>query len=136
MKKSDKLQNLVTKLVEQSFRDEKQVESQIIKSIKLLKSLPLPLSKLVLALSEYLHRVKLRQNKRTMFIETVIPLTEIQLKQIKKIMEKKAKITKVVTSINPEILGGFKLRIGDQIWDLSIRSKIRQIKEAIAPGVN
>ena len=49
----------------------------------------------------------------------------------KGIVEKKVKITKVLVSINADILGGFKLRVGDEIWDESILGKIQQVKEAI-----
>lgn len=66
-----------------------------------------------------------------MFIETVVPLSPTQVKRMKKIVEKKVRISKVLVNINPEILGGFKLRIGDEIWDESISGKINQVKEAI-----
>ena len=66
-----------------------------------------------------------------MYIETVVPLSPAQVKRMKKIVEKKKKIAKVLVSINPEILGGFKLKIGDEIWDESISGKINQVKEVI-----
>ncbi len=39
-----------------------------------------------------------------------------------------------MTNINPEILGGFKLKVGDEIWDESLHNKIVQLKEAITHG--
>ena len=53
---------------------------------------------------------------------------------MKKIVEKKNKITRVVASINSDMLGGFKLRIGDEVWDETILSKVNQVKEAIVSG--
>ena len=148
MKKSKLLQKTITKLVEASFKDGKMVEGQVIKSIKAIKSLPR--YEAIQALSEYLKSLKRMMREHTMYIETVIPLSPIQIKKAKKIIEKKInpsatlrvngersrtiKITKIITNVNPEILGGFKLRVGDEIWDESILGKINQIKEAIISG--
>lgn len=130
MKKSRVLQKTITQLVQASFKDDKMIDSQVIKSIKLLKSLPL--SQSILSLSEYLQQLKRAERAHTMNIETVIPLSSTQIKRVKKIVGKKVKITKVLTDINPQILGGFKLRIGDEIWDESILGKIHQVKEVIS----
>lgn len=130
MKKSKILQKTITKLVQASFKDDKMIESQVIKSIKLLKSLPL--SQSILDLSEYLRQLKRRERAHTMYIETVVPLSANQIKKVKKIVEKKVRITKIVTHINPEILGGFKLRVRDHIWDETILGKVNQVKEAIS----
>lgn len=132
MKKNRHLHKVVRKLVEVSFKDGKIVEFQVSKSIKFLKSLPR--SKAIFALSEYFKELKRKERQHTMYIETVIPLSHIQLYKMKKIVEKKVKITKVTTNINPQILGGFKLTVGDEVWDESVLGKINQIQEAIISG--
>lgn len=132
MKKSKLLQKTIHKLVEASFKDGKLVESQVIKSIKALKFLSRADG--IFALSEYLKQLKRKEREHTMYIETTIPLSSTQIKKAKKIVEKKVKITKILVNINPEILGGFKLKIGDEIWDESILGKINQIKEVIISG--
>lgn len=132
MKKSKLLQKTITKLVEVSFQDGKIVEHQITRAIRLLKVLPR--TDAIWSLSEYLKQLKRKEREHTMYIETAIPLSPSQIKNAKKIVEKKTRITKVLVSINPEILGGFKLKIGDVIWDESILGKLNQVKEAIASG--
>lgn len=132
MKEKKQLQKLISKLIELSIKDGRIVESQVIKSIKTLKTLPK--SQAISALSEYLKALKREERKYTMYVEAAIPLSSKQVQKMKKIVEKKTKITKVVTSINPEILGGFKLRIGDEIWDETILGKMNQVKEAIIHG--
>lgn len=132
MKKSKLLQKTLTRLVEASFKEGKIVENQVIKSIKALKSLPR--YEAIQALSEYLKQLRRKEREHTMFIETVIPLSPTQIKKAKKIVEKKIKITKVKVFINPHILGGFKLKIGDEVWDESILGKIQKVKEAILSG--
>lgn len=132
MKKSKLLQKTIIKLVDASFRDGKIVESQVTKSIKTFKSLPR--YQAIWALIEFLKGLKRKEREYTMYIETVIPLSPTQINKATKIVEKKHKITKVITAINPEILGGFKLKVGDQIWDESLLAKINQVKEVIASG--
>jgi len=107
----------------------KLVETQATKSIKILKTLPK--EQAIAALTEYLKELKFKQRQHTLYLETVAPLSLAQLEKVKKIVDKKNQITKVVTSINPEILGGFKLKMGDEIWDESIAGKLVQIKQEI-----
>lgn len=132
MKQSKLLQKTITKLIEASFKEEKILESQVVKSIKLLKSLPK--YQAIWTLQEYLKQLKRKERQHTMYIETVIPLTDWQIKKAKKIVEKKVKITKVKLLVNPMILGGFKLKVGDNIWDESILGKLNQLKEEITHG--
>ena len=129
MKKSKLLQKTIKRLVGISFKDGKIVESQVIKAIKLLKSQSTPQA--ILSLVQYLKELKRIERKHTMYLETTIPLSTDQLKKAKKIVERSTRITKVITNINPQILGGFKLRVGDEVWDESLLSKINQVKEAI-----
>lgn len=130
--KNKLLQKTIKKLVEVSFKDGRIVESHVVRSIKTLKLLPK--YEAIQALSEYLKGIKRIERGHTMYVETVISLSSAQLKKIKKIVEKKTKVTKVITQINPSILGGFVLKVGDEVWDQSILDKINQVKEAIISG--
>ncbi len=132
MKKNKMLIKSVNKLVDASFKNGRMVESQVGRSIKILKSLPG--LEAIQALSEFLKGIKRKEREHTLYIETVSPLTSVQVEKAKKIVGKKMLITKVLVSVRPEILGGFKLRVGDEIWDSSILGKINQVKEAIASG--
>lgn len=127
MKKDKHLQKLINNLAKSCFKDAKIMESQVIKSIKILKMLPK--SAAILALSQFLKEVKRRQRQHTMTIEALVPLSPTQIQKIKKIMEKK--ISNVIVNINPEILGGFRIKVGDEIWDESVLGKLSQVKEAI-----
>lgn len=137
------LKKIIKKLADLSFKDGRIVESQVIRSIKALKSLPQ--SEAIAALGEYLNGVKRIERQFTMVVETSSPLAAITVNKMRKIVERKnkqsfpsagaeRKITRVIVNINPEILGGFKLKIGDEIWDESILGKINQLKEVISSG--
>lgn len=123
---------VINKLINESFKEGKLIESKVLKSITLLKSQSS--TQAIYSLQEYLRELKRRQREHTLHIETVIPISPGQLKKIKRVIEKKVKITKVVTTINPEILGGVRLRVGDEIWDQSLLGKLNQVKEVIAHG--
>lgn len=130
MKLKKQLQNTVNKLINLSFSNGKITETHVARSIRIIKSLPQ--SEAISAMSEYLKGLKRKEREHTLYIETTISLSPAQISKMKKIVEKKVKVTKVLVNINPEILGGFKLRIGDEIWDESIAGKIQQVKEAIS----
>lgn len=126
------LQKMVNKLAIVSFKDGRIIESSVTRSIKLLKLQPK--SQAIPALLEYLKSLKRKQRQHTLYIETVIPLSQNHLNKIKKIVDRKVKVTKIVTKINPEILGGFRLQVGDEVWDESILAKLKQVKEVIIYG--
>lgn len=132
MKKDKQLLKLIEDLVDLSFKEGKIVESKVVLSIKVLKKLPT--SKAIFAMSEYLKGIKRKEREHTMYIETTIPLSPSQIKKAKSIVEKRVRISKVLVNINPQILGGFKLRVGDEIFDESVLGKINQVKEAVLGG--
>lgn len=129
MKRNKFLQKIIKKLVGLSFKDGKLIEVMVTRSIKILKSFPR--ADAIEALSEYLRLLKRKERDHTLYIESTTPLSPSQISKVRKIVEKKNKITKVLVNLNPDILGGFKLRVGDEIWDETISGKILQIKEAI-----
>ncbi len=132
MKKNKDLQKLVKKLVKLSFADGKILESRVVNSLKLLKSLPR--SKSIFALSEYLKYLKQLQKQYTLHIESASKLSQNNINQAKKAIGKRSKITKVVVDVNPELLGGVRFKLGDKIWGDTILDRLEQVREAIVNG--
>lgn len=132
MKQDKDLVKLINKLASESFKEGILNEYKVTKVIKLLKSQSK--SNALFSLSEYLKALKRKLRKHILYIETTIPIASSQIKRIKKVLEKKIKITRVETKINPDILGGFRLKVGDEVWDYSILAKLNQVKEAIISG--
>lgn len=136
MKKDKQLLKMVRQLIVRSFSDGRTIERETSKAIRILKSLPS--SQTIFAMSEFLNGLKRKEREHTMYIETATPLTSSQVNKMKRIAEKKSlpanrqvKISKVLVSINKEILGGFKMKVGDEIWDGSVLGSINQVKEVI-----
>lgn len=129
MKQDKQLKKIILNSVQDSFSFGKLLESQVVKNIKLYKSLPT--SKAISALTEYLKGIKRKLRKHTLVVETTCPLSLKQVERIKRIVAKKYQITKLESKINQDILGGVKFRVGDDIYDESIQSRVTQLREVL-----
>lgn len=121
---------IVNLAVKSSFKEDKILESQVVRVIKTFKQLKT--SDAVFAMTEYMKGVKKQLREHTLTIETAVPLSQTEVGKIKKSMEKEDfKISQIQVNINPEILGGVRVRIGDTIFDSSLEGKIKKIGEII-----
>ena len=66
-------------------------------------------------------------------VSTPKPLAETEREQIAKIFAKKAGKSKleIKNVIDPELIGGIKIRIGDHIYDGSVKAQLDQIKRQL-----
>lgn len=126
MKQDKQLKKIILKSVQESFSFGRLLESQVVKNIKLYKSLPT--SAAISALTEYLKGIKRKLRQHTLVVETTCPLSLKQVEKIRRIVAKKYQITKLESKINPDILGGVRFRVGDEIYDESIQSRITQLR--------
>ena len=66
-------------------------------------------------------------------VTTAVPLTETLNKQVlAKVKEITGKEATIENSVNPDIIGGFILRIGDVQYDASIANKLQVLKRQFA----
>lgn len=129
MKKNKKLKELVQKMADVSFKDGKLLDLKARNYLKDIKKLPT--SESIYILSEYLKALKIMKLQTTLIIESATPLSPTQISQIKSELRKDFKFSEVETVINPELIGGIRIRIGDNLYDDSVLAKIIQIGEAI-----
>ena len=60
------------------------------------------------------------------------PLTPEQLKEIKSNLKKTlGRQVDVETSVDPDLLGGFILRVGSRLYDSSLKTKLEDLKIAL-----
>lgn len=65
-------------------------------------------------------------------VESVVPLTENQLADLtKKMVAMTGKKVDVTTVINPELLGGLVIKLGDRIIDGSVKFKLQGMLEGL-----
>ncbi|MDP3973877.1 MAG: F0F1 ATP synthase subunit delta [Candidatus Daviesbacteria bacterium] len=130
MKKNKDLKKLVEICCRSCFHEGRINEKKALSILKDLKSLPR--SQAIFAVSEFLKGLKKRQDQATLVIESSVPLSKPQYRSIVKKMKKEFLINEAKNIVNPEILGGFKIKIGDTVLDYSLSNKISQVREAIS----
>lgn len=129
MKKSKNLKKLVEQCCRYCCPDGRVDEKKVIGVIKNLKSLPR--SQAIFAISEFLKALKKQKGETTLLVESSIPLPKSQLDTIVKKLKGDFVISEVKNIINPDLLVGFRVRIGDTVTDYSLQNRIMQLKEAI-----
>jgi F-type H+-transporting ATPase subunit delta len=88
----------------------------------------------IFILKEYIKELKRVQSEKTLIIETATSLSSLQVNKIKSEFGKDNQIVETNVIINPVLLGGLRVRLGDIIYDDTITAKITQIGGAIANG--
>lgn len=129
MKKSKLLIQIAQKSALGSFLKGSLDNKKVAEFIQQFKKLPLNESQFVL--KEYAKALKRELNKITLIIESTTPLSKEQIKKIETVVSNDFKVSQTENQINPSLLGGFRFKIGDMVFDNSLKSKIEQIGGAI-----
>ncbi|MDR0588431.1 MAG: F0F1 ATP synthase subunit delta [Burkholderiales bacterium] len=65
-------------------------------------------------------------------IETALPIDEAQIAAIKSILKERAgKGVETEVSVNPSLIGGVRLFVGDQVIDASVRGRLQSMAQAL-----
>jgi F-type H+-transporting ATPase subunit delta len=83
-------------------------------------------------LKDYQRLVRLEVEKRHAIIESATPLNRSVGDQI--LTNLKARYGEDLTTefrTNPDLLGGLRIRIGDDVWDGSVRNRLNQFQEKL-----
>ena len=130
MKTRKQIESIADKAIKACFKDGKLLEKKALGFVNLFKSQSR--IEAIKLLSEFLKRMRVALNATTMIVESTIPLSSRQKDIIKRKFSLQFTITNSEFKLNPQLLGGLKIKVGDHIYDDSIRSRIYQVKEAIA----
>lgn len=85
--------------------------------------------------SDFIGQYKIFNKISTVTITTAAPMTDGALNDIKsKLLTSDITMDKldIVTKVNSDIIGGFVLEIGDNLYDASIKHKLDQVKKEFA----
>lgn len=129
MSKNTKLEKTITKLVKSSFNKNKLDTKEVGKIVNSLKKLPN--GEAIESLSMYLNLLKKELDKHRLIIESPVKLTPAQVDEVTKIVSKSEDVMETEVVINPALLAGFRLKIGDQVYEDTIDERIKQIGEVI-----
>lgn len=129
MKNRKLLLKLVQKSVEQSFEKGKLDEKRAQGFIETFKKLNL--NEAIFCLETYQKLLKQELSKSEAMVYSAIKLsTEEQKKMIKKLYTLYS-ILYTSFQTDPSLLGGIKVKIGDTIFDDTVKSKIKEVKGVI-----
>ncbi|RME82468.1 MAG: ATP synthase F1 subunit delta [Zetaproteobacteria bacterium] len=75
-----------------------------------------------------------REKKARAEVVVAAPLSEEQRKKLGELVKRLAGAEEVALEVreDPDILGGLIVRIGDRLWDASLRSRLEAMRRAIA----
>lgn len=129
MKTKKQIQSIIQKSINATFDDGKLLEKRAQGFIRIFKSQPR--AEAIELLTQYLKNVKRVLNSTTMVVESVIPLLSSEKADLKKKYATGLTVHNIEYKLDPSLLGGLRVKIGDYISEDSLRSRIAQVKETI-----
>ena len=130
MKSTKEARKVSRELFRHSFTSGKLDEEKISNMVQtVLETRP---RRYVDVLKDYQRLLQLETDKRHAVIESAIPLNRSLGDQI--VANLRARYGEDLTSefrTNPELLGGLKIKIGNDVWDGSIKSRLNQLQEQL-----
>lgn len=132
MKRNKYLDSLVKKAVEASFQTGKLQVRTVNNIVSEFKKLPA--KKAIYILSGYVKGLKRELSRHTAIIESATSLSQSDRNLVVKKLHSTFHILDFKFIINPSLYGGFRVKIGDEVMDFSIKGRINQLKGVIANG--
>ena len=129
MKSIKSIKKQAVKAAELSFKSGKLDEAVAKKFVKSFKALPL--SEAVISLNYFLQALRRELGKTTLTIESVVKVPKSEIQSLETGFKRQFQILQTNEGLNPSLLGGIKVRIGDVIFNDSLKSRINQVKEAL-----
>jgi F-type H+-transporting ATPase subunit delta len=130
MKISKEVRKVSREMFRQSFTSNKLDEEKISEMVQsVLAKKP---RHFVDMLKDYQRLVKLEVDKRHVVIESATPLNRSIGDQV--VSNLKARYGEDLTTefrTNPELLGGLRIKIGNDVWDGSVKSRLNQLQEQL-----
>jgi|NOAtaT_7_FD_contig_61_55750_length_3616_multi_4_in_0_out_0_4 F-type H+-transporting ATPase subunit delta len=78
----------------------------------------------------FLHQYDLHQNITRGLVISATPLSDAQRNEIKKAVESGLKTAfEIEEKLDPSLIGGFTLRVGDLLFDASLASRLRKLSQ-------
>ena len=79
---------------------------------------------------EFINEYNIRKNIVKATVSSAAPLSEKNKKQLEKLLKELTKGEVILeTKVDPELIGGYILKIGDRQFDASISSSLRKLKK-------
>ena len=84
-------------------------------------------------LTAFQRLIRLEVEKRTATVESVAQLSTETREQLRRDLQKKyGEDLTLDFFINPELIGGLRVKVGSHVWDGSVRAKLQALRERFA----
>ena len=81
---------------------------------------------------EYCRMSDERAGEAEAVVETTVPLDDEDLGRLRQVLEKRfSRRLRLVPRVNPDLLGGVRVRVGDQLLDDTVRSRLTSIRRML-----
>ncbi len=130
MKKNKKLKLLIKKVIQDVFESGKLNDKKIKTYLESFKKLPT--LQALEVLKEFERQLRRKLAETTITIESAVKLTPEEVRKVEKTMKSQHQINNLKLVVNESLLGGLKVRVGDEVYDDSVQTKIDEVGEAIA----
>lgn len=127
--KNKHLLKLARQAVDASFDKGKLDARKVTNFIRAFKALSK--DRAIYALENYKKGLSRVMEESTLTIYSPISLSQNEISKIKKLLTTNYRLLTTRLQKDPSLIGGLKFKIGDTIYDNSIKAKIGQIGEAI-----
>jgi F-type H+-transporting ATPase subunit delta len=96
---------------------------------RLIKSAP---RRTLQILKEYTRLIRLAIEKHHAVIESAAPLAELtQASILKSLQERDGGEISLQTKVNPSLIGGTRIRLGSEVWDATLFTRIQNLNATI-----
>lgn len=129
MKSIKNLKKQAIKAAQLSFKKGVLDEVTARKFVKSFKALPL--NEAIISLNYFLRALKNEMARTTLTVESVVKIPKSELQEIESVFKRQYQILETREQLSTSLLGGVKVRIGDIIFDNSLKARINQVKEAL-----
>ena len=129
MTKHRELDLLVKKALKNSLSQGKLVDGQL--KITTQQFLDLPKGQAIYALSRYLKLLKAQVRQQVLEIETASTLNSREVADIAAAFEDHYQINEIKVTQNSSLVAGIRIKIGDDIFEDTVDSRVKQVKQAI-----
>lgn len=76
-----------------------------------------------------------RQNRRPVLVRTAVPLDDAQLEALRERLRQMLNATPLVELVvDPSLIGGMVVQLGDDVYDASIRNRLEQLRQRLIEG--
>ena len=82
------------------------------------------------ALEDYQRLIRLEMAKRHAVIESAVPLSpETSDSIVNNLKQKYGQDLTTEFSVNPELIGGMRIKLGSDVWDGSVKNRLSRLQE-------